>query len=118
MVISQNLIQTAKDNMGQLLDREFEGKVTFGPIDVTPRVDHDGAENIAIVVVFKELAAPLNAKKLNKVSMALGEVLSENGFHNVPVESYIADSEYEEWLRLNSLPAPWLEEEDELESTH
>jgi hypothetical protein len=118
MVISENLIQTVKDNMGHFLDCAFEGKVRFGPIDVAPRTDHDGEENIAIVVVFKESAAVLDAKKLNEVSMALGEVLSKNGFHNIPVESYIAETEYSEWLRQNSLLAPWLEEEDELAATH
>lgn len=118
MVISENLIQTVKDNMGHFLDCAFEGKISFGPIDVAPRTDHDGEENIAIVVVFKESAAVLDAKKLNEVSMALGEVLSKNGFHNVPVESYIAETEYSEWLRQNSLSAPWLEEEDELAATH
>ncbi len=118
MVISENLIQTVKDKMGHLLDCAFEGEISFGPIDVTPRIDHDGEENIAIAVVFEESAAPLDAKKLIEVSMALGEVLSENGFHKIPLESYIADTEYPEWRRQNSLPAPWLEEEDELAATH
>ena len=118
MVISENLIQTVKDNMGHILDCAFEGKIRFGPIDVTPRTDHDGEENIAIVVVFEESDAVLDAKKLNEASMALGEVLSRNGFHNIPVESYIAETEYSEWLRQSSQPAPWLEEEDELEATH
>ena len=36
MVISENLTQTVKDNMGHFLDCAFEGKISFGPIEVMP----------------------------------------------------------------------------------
>ena len=114
MAISNELLDTTKNRMSELLDQVFfDGKISFEPI-VAPRVDHDGEDNIGIVVVFDGSEALLDAGKLNAVSVALGEILSKSGFYNIPVESYIAKDEYPEWLRLNSLPAPWLEEEDEL----
>ena len=114
MAISNDLLHTTKDSMRELLDQVFEAKINFEPINVEPRVDHDGEDNIGIVVVFDGPEDLLDARKLNAVSVALGDILDGFGFHNVPVESYISKDEYPEWLRLNSLAAPWLEEEDEL----
>ena len=114
MVISEKLMITARDSMRELLNQAFEAKINFEPINVEPRVDHDGEDNIGIVVVFNGPENLLDAAKLNAVSVALGDALGKVGFYNIPVESYIAEDEYEEWLRLNSLAAPWLEEEDEL----
>ena len=116
MVISDNLLVTARNSMRELLNQAFEGKISFEPINVEPRIDHDGEDNIGIVVVFDGSEDLLDARKLNEVSVELGDVLDKLGFHNVPVESYISKDEYPEWLRLNSLQAPWLEEEDELAS--
>ena len=113
MVISDELLQTTKNSLRELLDRTFEGRIAFGPITAEPRINHDGADNIAIVVVFRGDEGLLDPYMLNVVSAELGDKLvSVHGFHNVPVESYIAEDEYPEWCRLNSLPAPWLEEED------
>ena len=114
MIISDNLLVTAENSMRELLNQAFEGQISFDPISVEPRIDHDGENNIDIVVVFDGPESLLDVAKLNAVSVALGEALNRIGFYNVPVESYIAEDEYEEWLRLNSLQAPWLEEEDEL----
>ena len=118
MAISENLLQTTRESMRELLNRAFEGKITFEPIGVEPRLDHDGEENIGIVVVFHGDEGLLDPRKLNLVSSQLGTVLDDLGFHNVPVESYIAEDEYPEWRRLNSLRAPWLEDEDELATSH
>ena len=114
MAISENLLMTARDSMRELLDLAFEATINFESINVEPRIDHDGEENIGIVVVFNGPEDILDAAKLNTVSVALGDALVKVGFYNIPVESYIAEDEYKEWFRLNSLPAPWLEEEDEL----
>lgn len=113
MAISEDLLQSTRDSLQELLDRTFEGRIAFGPITAAPRVDHDGEDNIAIVVVFRGDEDLLDPHKLNIVSAELGDKLvAAHGFHNTPVESYIANDEYQEWLRLNSLGAPWLEESD------
>ena len=113
MAISEELLQTTCKSLRELLDQTFEGRVKFGQITAEPRVDYDGEDNIAIVVVFRGDEVLLDPYKLNVVSAELGaNLVAVHGFRNVPVESYIAEDEYQEWHRLNSLPAPWLEEED------
>ena len=114
MSISDAIVETTKASMLDLLNRAFDGKLNFEPINVQRRVDHDGRDNMSIVVVFDGPDHLLEADKLNAVSVALVDVLDQYGFDNVPVESYIAKTEYTEWLRLNSQDAPWLETDDEL----
>ena len=113
MVISSELLDTTKNRMSELLNQEFEGNIRFEPINVERRIDHDGEDNISIVVVFHGDERLLDPRKLNIVSSQLGDVLERLGFHNVPVESYIAEDEYPEWRRMNDHPTPWLAEEDE-----
>lgn len=112
MAIAETTVRATEDKMKELLAQTFQGKIVFNPVTVEPATDHYGDDNLEIVVVYEGDDALLDPNELNAISSKLGDVLYKLGFLNIPVESYIAKDEYPEWVRLNSLPTPWLDEQD------
>jgi hypothetical protein len=109
MVIHENTLRAAEDNIKMLLNQVFEEKVTFDPIKVESTSDHYGDDNLNIIVVYDGDYDQLDPEKLNQVSMELASILSGFGFHNMPTESYIDKREYKEWIALMD-QAPWEQE--------
>ena len=106
MGVSADTLRAAENGLTKMLDQAFEGRVVFGPVKVESTVDHYGEDNLNIVVVYDGDHERLDPDKLNMVSTELVSILSAMGFRNMPTESYIDKSEYEEWLALQSQP-PW-----------
>ena len=106
MGVHEDTLRVAEDSIKMMLEREFKGGIMFGPIRVEATSDHYGEDNINIVVVYEGGSYQLDPDKLNVVSLELASVLKGMGFHNMPTESYIEKSEYQDWADLMDSP-PW-----------
>ena len=85
----------------------FEGEeFVFGPVTAKQTVDHYGEDNLDFVIVYDGEYCGLDGRRLNMVSVELGDYLERFDFHNIPTKGYIHKSEYPEWLRLSKL-MPW-----------
>ena len=85
----------------------FEGEeFVFGPVTAKQTVDHYGEDNLDFVIVYDGEYCGLDGRRLNMISVELGDYLDRFDFHNIPTEAHIHKSEYPEWLRLSEL-MPW-----------
>ena len=106
MGIPAYTLKVAEDGIKTMLNQAFGGTVVFDPVKVEPIADHYGDDNLNIVVVYDGDYDGLDPKKLNLVSAELASMLGSLGFRNMPTESYIEKTEYDEWQALQR-QSPW-----------
>ena len=80
----------------QILEEKFGDAIVFDPIEVRPRIDHDGDEYLHIYIVYDgdgKLIDP--GWSLGFVGLIIPELL-ELGVESLPSKSFVEKSEWEE----------------------
>ena len=93
MTTKMKLDQVA-DIVREILSDRFGDEFVFDPIDVIPRVDHDGDEYLHIYIVFDGDQQLLDPEWTLGLGVRIWPQLIELGFPNPPAKSFIERSEW------------------------
>ena len=80
----------------ELLEGRFGDQFVFDPIEVIPRIDHDGDEYLHIFIVFDGNQKLLDPDWTLTLPRRVSPLLTELGSLNPPSHSFIEKSEWEE----------------------
>ena len=89
-------LKKVADIVRQDLAERFGDEFVFDPIDVIPKVDHDGDEYLHIYIVFEGDQKLLDPGWTMGLGVRIWPMLEDLGFPNPPSKSFIERSEWEE----------------------
>ena len=89
-------LEQVADIVRETLAERFGDEFVFDPIDVIPRVDHDGDEYLHIYIVFDGDPELLDLDWTVRLGVRIWPQLIGLGFSNPPSKSFIERSEWEE----------------------
>ena len=105
MNISDDILKEMAKDIKVILHDTFNGEYKFDPVELEHILNHDGADNLKLTAVYHGDYDGPHPYKINLVSGELISMMTERlGIQNVPLTSYIHESEYDEWLELGALP--------------
>ena len=91
-------LDEVREIVAQVLADIFGDTVRFGRIYMGSLVDHDGFEYVTAHVIYESPDESLDVHKMLDVHEPLNDRVLELGIDAIPVVSYIAKSEEQEWL--------------------
>ena len=83
------------DIVRRILAERFSDEFVFDPIEVIPKVDHDGDEYLHIYIVFDGDQKLLDPGWTVGLGARIWPMLEELGFPNPPSKSFVEKSEWE-----------------------
>ena len=101
MVTSQDAHEKAKNIIERGLEAQFQGKVRFTEIRITPRTGDDDEEYLDVQVIYDGRPSDLNPRLLNSLYGIIEKDLRAIGIEKIPTISYREKTEDSGW----SLPA-------------
>lgn len=97
--MTEEQLRKARCAVKRVMRGHFPG-VDFDTIEIEPGVDHYGDEVLFITAVFDDRGKDVEADRMISLYGALRPALeSEAGTDAFPSPSYVAKSEWDEWLR-------------------
>ena len=100
MAFNTETIEKAQNIIKDGLDAQFQGKVSFDSVRITPRPGPDDEEYLDVLVVYDSEDADLAAQLLNSLYEHIGEDLRAIGIDSSPSISYRDRTENSEWSDL------------------
>ena len=88
MAINAEALEKAQTIIRDGLDVQFQGKVSFDSIRITPRFGPDDDEYLDVVVVYDSNDGDLAAQLLNSLYQRIGDDLRAIGIDRSPSISY------------------------------
>jgi hypothetical protein len=106
MVTLQETHEKAKTIIRDGLDAQFQGKVRFREVRITPRLGAEDEEYLDIQVIYAGKPADLNPRLLNSLYGTIEDDLRAIGIEKIPSISYreeTEDRELSEAMQASSL---------------
>ena len=100
MAINTETLEKAQNIIKDGLDAQFQGKVSFDSVRITPRLGPDDEEYLDVLVVYDSRDEDLVAQLLNSLYEHIGEDLRAIGIDRSPSISYRDRTENSEWSDL------------------
>ena len=97
MTITAEVLEKAQNIIRDSLDAQFQGKVSFDSISITPRPGPDDEEYLDVLVVYDSGDEDLVAQLLNSLYEGIGDDLRAIGIDRNPSISYRERTENSEW---------------------
>ena len=91
-------LNDVREIVAQVLAEIFGEAARFGPIYMGSDVDHDGFEYVTAHVIYESPDESLDVHKMLDVREPLNDRVLALGVDAIPVVSYIAKSEEQDWL--------------------
>ena len=99
MVTSQDAHEKAKNIFERGLEAQFQGKVRFIEIRITPRTGDDDEEYLDVQVIYDGRPSELNPRLLNSLYGIIEKDLRAIGIVKIPTISYREKTEDRGWSR-------------------
>ena len=93
MVTLQEAYERAKTIIQDGLDAQFQGKVRFREVRITPRLGASDEEYLDIQVIYAGKPADLNPRLLNSLYGTIEDDLRAIGIEKIPSISYREETE-------------------------
>ena len=100
MAFNTETLEKAQNIIKDGLDAQFQGKVSFDSVHITPRPGPDDEEYLDVLVVYDSRDEDLVAQLLNSLYEQIGEDLRAIGIDRSPSISYRDRTENTEWSDL------------------
>ena len=100
MTITAEALEKAQNIIRDGLDAQFQGKVSFDSISITPRPGPDDEEYLDVLVVYDSGDEDLVAQLLNSLYERISDDLRAIGIDRSPSISYRDRTEDSEWSDL------------------
>ena len=106
MVTSQDAHEKAKNIIERGLEAQFQGKVRFIEIRITPRTGDDDEEYLDVQVIYDGRPSDLNPRLLNSLYGIIEKDLRAIGIEKIPTISYREKTEDSGWSRTAQACSP------------
>ena len=106
MVTSQDAHEKAKNIIERGLEAQFQGKVRFVEIRVTPRPGDDDEEYLDVQVIYDGRPSDLNPRLLNSLYGIIEKDLHAIGIEKIPTISYREKTEDNSWSQTVEAASP------------
>lgn len=106
MVTSQDAHEKAKDIIRGGLEAQFQSKVSFNEIRITPRHGDDDEEYLDVQVIYDGRPTDLNPRLLNSLYITIENDLRAIGIEKIPTISYREKTEDSRWSQTAQASPP------------
>ena len=106
MVTSQDAHEKAKDIIRGGLEAQFQGKISFNEIRITPRSGDGDEEYLDVQVIYNGRRTDLNPRLLNSLYGIIENDLRAIGIEKIPTISYREKTEDSGWAHTAQAPSP------------
>ena len=106
MVTSQDAHEKAKDIIRGGLETQFQGKVSFNEIRITPRSGDGDEEYLDVQVIYDGRRADLKPRLLNSLYATIEHDLRAIGIEKIPAISYREKTEDSGWAQTAQTSSP------------
>ena len=106
MVTSQEAHEKAKEIIRGGLEAQFQGKVRFSEIRITPRPGNNDEEYLDVQVIYDGRRTDLNPRLLNSLYGTIENDLRAIGIEKIPTISYREKTEDSEWTETMQASPP------------